>query len=250
MFGQRTSRSAPPLIEQRNLQLPDQLITYTLKRSHKRRSIGLRIDERGLTVSLPLRATETWLESVLQEKSAWVADKLANWQTRKTAPQSWQDGASLIFRGEEFVLRVVPSVRTQPPQLSANELLVYLVRPDAADRGAAQIEKLVSHWYRRQAQQVFEECVAYFVPMMKVAPQQIKLSNAQTQWGSCTAQGVVRLNWRLVKMPLHLIDYVVAHELAHLLEMNHSARFWQVVETVCPDYRQCRAELRSYGIAE
>ena len=68
--------------------------------------------------------------------------------------------------------------------------------------------------------------------------------------GSCTVHGVVRLNWRLVKMPLHLIDYVVVHELAHLVEMNHSAAFWRVVETVCPDYRAWRAELHGYGIAE
>jgi predicted metal-dependent hydrolase len=76
------------------------------------------------------------------------------------------------------------------------------------------------------------------------------MSSATTQWGSCTARGVVRLNWQLVKMPLHLIDYVVVHELAHLVEMNHSPAFWRVVESACPDYKQCRVELRGYGVAE
>jgi hypothetical protein len=92
--------------------------------------------------------------------------------------------------------------------------------------------------------------VGYFAPLLQVSPREVKLSAARTQWGSCTVQGVVRLNWQLVKMPLHLIDYVVVHELAHLLEMNHSPAFWRVVESACPGYRQCRAELRSYGVAE
>ena len=72
----------------------------------------------------------------------------------------------------------------------------------------------------------------------------LTLSNARTQWGLCREDGQVRLNWRLIHLPLHLVDYVVAHELAHLREMNHSARFWAVVGALYPDYRQARSELR------
>jgi len=112
------------------------------------------------------------------------------------------------------------------------------------------VEKIVTRWYRHEALRVFEECVAHFAPLMKVSPREVKLSSATTQWGSCTVRGVVRLNWKLVRMPLHLIDYVVVHELAHLAEMNHSPAFWRVVEDACPEYKKCRAELRGYGIAE
>jgi predicted metal-dependent hydrolase len=122
--------------------------------------------------------------------------------------------------------------------------------PVGMDAEADQIEKTVVQWYREEALRVFGECVEYFAPLMNVAPRELRLTSARTQWGSCTVRGVVRLNWHLVKMPLHLIDYVVVHELAHLVEMNHSLAFWKVVEGVCPDYRQCRAELRGYGIAE
>jgi predicted metal-dependent hydrolase len=73
----------------------------------------------------------------------------------------------------------------------------------------------------------------------------VHLSNARTRWGSCHASGRVHLNWRLVQMPLHLIDYVVAHEVAHLLEMNHSQRFWRTVARMVPDYAARRRELRS-----
>ncbi|MFH2134572.1 MAG: SprT family zinc-dependent metalloprotease [Pseudomonadota bacterium] len=238
------AKPVPPAVEQRSLQLSDKHISYTLKRSSKRRSIGLRIDERGLTVSMPLRASEKWLHSVLQDKASWVLDKLEDWQVGKVMPVVWQDGAAIPFRGEMFTLRVVADLFGAPPRLQGENLILQLNRTITEQR----IEKLVSQWYRAQALQVFEECVAHFAPMMGVSPSVIRVSSARTQWGSCSASGVVSLNWHLVKLSLPLIDYVVVHELAHLKEMNHSAAFWQVVESVCPDYLELRKELRGIRV--
>jgi hypothetical protein len=218
----------PAVVEQRSIQLAGKPVTYTLKRTSRRSSIGLRIDDRGLTVNIPLRASEKWLYSVLQEKAE---------------PQQWVDGEHILYRGETFTLRIIPSLFDAPPQLHGTQLIVHISKAD----NPAAIEKAVMRWYRHEALQLFTECVAHFAPLMKVNPSEIKLSSARTQWGSCTTRGTVRLNWQLIKMPLHLVDYVVAHELAHLREMNHSAAFWDVVETVCPDYAQRRGELRRWS---
>jgi len=234
-----------PAVEQRSIQLAGVPVTYTLKRS-KRRSIGLRIDDHGLTVTIPLRTSEKWLYSVLNEKADWVVEKLGSWKTKKIVSPTWVDGEKLPFRGETFILRIFPSLFNSPPQLRGEQLHLFL--KDICDE--KNIEKVVTKWYRLEAERVFQECVAHYAPLMSVAPKQIKLSAARTQWGSCTSDGVVRFNWHLVRMPLHLIDYVVVHELAHLIEMNHSAAFWRVVEGACPDYKKCRAELRSFGISE
>lgn len=235
----------PPAAEQRSIQLADQHITYTLKRSSKRRSIGLRIDDNGLTVSMPQRASEKWLHSVLQEKAGWVVDKLANWQSRKAPVQKWEDGETVLFRGEQFTLRIVSGLVRAAPQLTESELIIPVY--DTANERA--IMRKIMQWYKREAEQVFRECVEHFAPLMNVSPAAIKLTSARTQWGSCTAQGVIRLNWQLVTMPLHLIDYVVVHELAHLVEMNHSPAFWAIVEGACPDYVQVRKELREWSPA-
>jgi len=246
MFNKLRTSNPPPAAEQRSIQLAGTPITYTLKRSNKRRSIGLRIDDRGLTVNIPLRASEKWLNSVLNDKADWVIAKLGSWYSNRKEKQLWQEGEKIAFRGERLTLRIVPSLFNTPAQLRGEQL--YLHVTDITDE--AKIEKAVTKWYRDEAVRVFQECVAHYSPLMSVSPKQIKLSSARTQWGSCTIQGVVRLNWHLVKMPLHLIDYVVVHELAHLIEMNHSAAFWRVVESACPDYSKCRTELRSHGISE
>ncbi len=234
----------PSAAEQRTVELAGTSVTYTLKRTSRRRSIGLRIDDRGLTVNVPLRASEKWLHSVLQDKARWVVEKMENWQAKKPAPQQWVDGEPILFRGEIFTLRIVPSLFDAPPQLHGTHLAVHVSQADNPDA----IEKIIERWYRRVAMQLFEECVAHFAPLMNVSPRELKLSAARTQWGSCTVRGTVLLNWQLIKMPLYLINYVVVHELAHLVEMNHSAAFWRVVGKVCPDYVRLRGKLRKWHV--
>jgi predicted metal-dependent hydrolase len=233
-----------PAIEQRAALLAGKHITYTLKRSGKRRSIGLRIDDRGLTVSVPLRASEKWLSSVLQEKARWVVEKLDGWQTCKPPELRWQDGEKIDYLGELLELRVVQSLFATPAHHHNKELWVFV----GDDSDTAHIEQAVSHWYHREAEQLFARRVAHYAPLLNAVPRTVKLSQAQTQWGSCTAHGSVRLNVQLIKLPERLIDYVVVHELAHLRELNHSAAFWRVVESVCPDYSSLRGELKAVAI--
>jgi hypothetical protein len=244
MFKRLRNLVSPPAEEQRAALLAGKQITYTLKRSGKRRSIGLRIDDRGLTVSMPLRASENWLHSVLQDKANWVVEKLDGWQSRKRETPRWADGETIPFLGEKLMLRIRQSLFAAPAQQRGKELWLFV-----ADEGdAAHIEQMVSNWYRLQAAPLFAERVAHYAPLMGVAPRMLKLSAAKTQWGSCTTRGTVRLNEQLIRLPLKLVDYVVVHELAHLREMNHSAAFWEVVKGACPNYARLRRELKSIAL--
>lgn len=230
-----------PSAEQRAVLLEGRHITYTLKRSSKRRSIGLRIDGRGLTVSMPLRATEHWLNEVLQERANWVVEKLDDWEVHAPEILSWTDGEIIPYLGEVLTLRV--------GQFSKNIQHVGEELRVKDGGGEASIERRVSVWYRQQALPLFVARVAHYAPLLDVQPDSVKLTNAGTQWGSCTSTGVVRLNVQLIKLPEYLIDYVIVHELAHLREMNHSAAFWRVVESACPDYLRLRSELKAVGLS-
>jgi predicted metal-dependent hydrolase len=113
----------------------------------------------------------------------------------------------------------------------------------------AEVGALVRNWLHAQASRLLAWRLARIARRLGRAPSRFALSNAQTQWGSCTRRGHVRLNWRLVQAPLTLIDYVAAHELAHLIHLDHSPRFWAQVAELCPDALARRAELRTMGAA-
>lgn len=244
MFKRLRNLTSPPSVEQRAALLSGKHITYTLKRSGKRRSIGLRIDDRGLTVSMPLRASEKWLNSVLQDKADWVVEKLDGWQTRKPESPLWRDGETIDHLGELLALRVVQSLFASPPQRRGKELWIFV----AGTGEASQIEQMVTGWYQGEAQNLFEQRAAHYAQLLNVAPRAIKLSAAKAQWGSCAVNGTVRLNVQLIKLPMRLIDYVVVHELAHLRELNHSGAFWRIVASVCPDYPDLRSELNDIAL--
>jgi predicted metal-dependent hydrolase len=122
-------------------------------------------------------------------------------------------------------------------------LRLHLGLPQGADPG--QIRDTVQSWLQRQARRVFEERCALYAPRLGVRMKRLSLSSAATRWGSASADGSIRLNWRLVHFGLPVIDYVVTHELAHLREMNHSPAFWDVVRQALPDFEAARGALRS-----
>lgn len=228
-------------VETHLIRLAGQEVPYLLKRS-RRRSVGLRVDATGLTVQAPLRASHKWLEQVLHEKARWVQDKLAQMQATTLPAPLWQDGEAVPFLGETLRLTLLQG-SSQPPFLCDGELILGV----PATLPTSHVEKQVVGWYRNQALACFRERASYYAVHLGLAFSSLKLSNAATRWGSCNARGQLRLNWRLIKAPLPLIDYVVAHELAHLRHLDHSPAFWRVVESLYPDYASARTALRESG---
>lgn len=219
--------------------LAGQAVDFALQRS-ARRSIGLRIDHRGLRVGAPLRASLRDIETLIREHGIWVLDKLADWRERPP-PERFAviDGALLDILATPTRLRIVPATRAASA-FSADE--IYLAVPAGTAPG-----KVLENALRHQARTLFAARLAHFAPQLGVAPPPLRLSSARTRWGSCSARGNIALNWRLILMPPAIVDYVVCHELAHLKEMNHSPRFWSVVEQLCPDWKAQRNELRRLG---
>jgi predicted metal-dependent hydrolase len=145
--------------------------------------------------------------------------------------------------GRELRLEVAAAPQPGARLLDDNRLLVELREPGSRDA----VQEAVVKWYRRHAQAHFQERLALLAPRLGVAVPRLFLSSARTRWGSCNARRQVRLNWRLVQATQGTIDYVAVHELAHLVEMNHSPRFWALVATACPDYKAACEELNHMG---
>jgi predicted metal-dependent hydrolase len=215
-------------------------IAYTLKISARRRTVGLRIDASGLTVHIPKRISKRSVASLLQDKSDWITRKLAEWQDRPPAMQ-WQDGAALRYLGQDIQLSLRADARNRAVEFDGARL--YLSLPNPEDD--ATVQRKVAQWYRKQALTDFTRRIELLAAKLGVDTPPMFLSNAKTRWGSCNSRGEIRLHWRLIQAPPHIIHYVVAHELAHLKEMNHSPKFWAWVEKLCPDYSAARQELKA-----
>ena len=230
---------------QREIVFGEHRVAYELRRA-RRRSIGFVIGGDGLSVSAPRWVALHDVEAALREKSAWILRKLHEQRERSRrvarARIDWRDGAVLPFLGSPVAVVLDPGA--VGAVLDATGLAPQLRLGLAPSASPAQIRDTVQSWLQRQARRVFEERIALFAPRLGVRVARLSLSSATTRWGSASASGAVRLNWRLVHFALPVIDYVVTHELAHLREMNHSPAFWDVVRSVLPDYEAARSTLR------
>ncbi|WON74840.1 SprT family zinc-dependent metalloprotease [Nitrosospira sp. Is2] len=234
--------------ELRNIHLNGREVTYILMRC-RRRTIGMRIDRSGLTVRIPVRETLQWVESVLEKRADWIVTKLNEWKNRKPSGPAWEEGSIFLLLGAPWRVTVTTAgtVCMVPLDIGAGVEETQFRLPLPSLLTAQQIERAVMDWYHHHALECFSRRMTLYAQKLGVALPQLRLSHARTLWGSCHSRGVVRLNWRLIQKPLDLVDYVVAHELSHLIEMNHSPAFWQTVESIYPDYKAARKRLRMLG---
>ena len=263
----RSEPTVPPrengnTINKRRILINNTLLEYELQRS-KRRSIGFLINEDGLRITAPRWVTIAAIEVAIHEKQRWILRKLSERKERtlrKPKPELiWRDGATIPYLGKEMVLRTITEstiemhgdarmkisadIRFDP---EAYELRLYL--PQHASEQL--IKDSVLSWLKKQATNEFNQRLPGFAEKLNVRYHSMSLSSAATRWGSCTSQGKIRLNWRLIHFSPFVIEYVIAHELAHLKEMNHSPRFWATVESVFPDYDIARHQLRQHATSD
>lgn len=227
-------------------------VGYEFKRG-KRRTIGLSVSHEGLSVSAPRWTPHTEVEALLHAKSGWVIEKLQ--QARQRAGELarvrtvWADGETFEFLGQPVRLRLdatlVQAQRLDEADASGVRELRLRLSSSASE---SQIRDAAQAWLMRQARALFEERLRHFGPVLGVAHRSLRLSSAGTRWGSASADGSIRLNWRLIHLKPEMIDYVVVHELSHLRHMDHSPQFWDVVASVMPDHQQRRQALRRAAV--
>jgi hypothetical protein len=235
----------------REIRLDDHIVAYLLKRV-RRKTIGFIVGAEGLSVNAPKWVTVADIEAGIREKGKWILRKLQEQGERQRKQQEarieWKDGTSIPFLGETVIVVIDPRatgaiLNTDAEALpGVPRLALHVGLSQSAS--AEQIRDAVQSWLQRQAKRIFEERCRHFAQQLNVRYTRVSLSSAQTRWGSASADGSIRLNWRLIHFTMSAIDYVVAHELAHLRHMDHSQRFWDVVRSVIPDYEQVRGSLK------
>jgi predicted metal-dependent hydrolase len=218
--------------------LGGRVIEYRFTR-RRRRTLGIMVDGAGLSVAAPLGAPWREVESFLRHKERWILRKLDEW-ARAPQPQR--------LRGESG--EVVPLFGA-PVVLDVSYGRRRLVRHEAGRlhvrASPTRVLDALVRWLKDTAHAVLAPRAAHYAALLGRPVPRVTISNARTQWGVCSEAGVIRLSWRLVHIDPALADYVVAHEAAHLVELNHSARFWKLVSALYPDWEEARHRLELAG---
>ena len=220
------------------IRLGGRWIEYRFAR-RRRRTIGITVDASGLAVAAPMRAPWREIEGFLRHKERWIVAKLDEW-VRFPQPSIVRGatGECLLLFGQPLTLEVHTGRRAV--HRATERLLVSAPSPQ-------RVAKVLIGWLKAQAIGALTPRTAHYAARLDVQAPRLALSNARTQWGVCTEDGVIRLSWRLVHLDPALADYVVAHEVAHLVELNHSKRFWTLLTRLYPDWREARQRLELAG---
>ncbi len=226
--------SAPPEAKTRHLLIGGRIVDYRLKSGAKR--LTMTIDERGLRIGAPRRVPLTEIEAFVHGHGDWVLKKLGE-LAHATQPRhlTVKDGLRLPLLDGDAEVRVLPGANRVR---WVADVLVLEARPEA------DLAQLAIRALQKRALTHFSGRLAHYSGRLELELPKLGLSSAHTRWGSCSKHGGIRVNWRLIHLPAHLGDYVVAHEVAHLLEMNHSPRFWTVVTSLYPEWKDARSELK------
>jgi len=220
-----------------------------IRSSRRRRTVALALERDGLTIMAPAGAERVTIERIAKGRSAWIVRKLADLQEVRQQPdREFINGESIQYLGRHYRLRVIDSIG---PRTSARLKGAWLevAVPPAADHvvRTTAINGCILRWFRARAGAHMRTRVSHWSARMGITCAGVLISDPQKRWGSCDQGNLLRFNWRIVMAPSSLIDYVVVHELCHVVHKDHSDDFWRLLANVMPDYELRRQDLKKAG---
>ena len=223
-------------------------IDYTVRRSRRRRkTVQISVVRGEVIVSAPARTPARELEDIVRSRMPWIRRQLSK-ETREPEPRRFISGETLPYLGRSTALVIEPADSTLTSVRFHNGQFRIAV-PDTLDDAARvkSISDAIIQWYRGRAEERLPELVRRWLPRLGGSPSKVLIRNQKQRWGSCSADGTLRFNWRVMMLKPALIEYIVVHELAHLTHQNHSRDYWEHVTAAMPDAQQRRSTLRDAG---
>jgi predicted metal-dependent hydrolase len=218
-------------------------IEYTLVRS-RRKTASIYIERDGkVSVFVPEKLTTRQIEDLLESKRKWIYRNLAEWQDLNAGKvqRDYVNGEGFLYLGRSYRLKLVPDL-TEPLMLKDGYFCLLASNGSSPDADAA-----FKAFYRDKGAIRIPPRVAYYRAKMDVEPRSVKVIDLKHRWASCTPGGNLNFHWKCMMAPLTVLDYIVVHELAHLIYPNHTAAFWNEVDKVMPDFQDRKEWLRANG---
>ncbi|MCX8111387.1 MAG: M48 family metallopeptidase [Syntrophorhabdaceae bacterium] len=215
---------------------------YRLIRSRKRKkTLSLKIDREGeVIIQAPYKTPLKEIDGFFREKIVWVEKKLAEHRAHKAKTnkiRGFEDGEGFFYLGYSYPLLFKDGKGFNGVRLVNGNFIIHRDFRDNAERFFVE-------WYKKTARELFQERADYYSKTLKLYPSGIKITSGLYRYGSCSGRDSISLSWRLIMAPLQIIDYVIVHELCHIKEKNHSYRFWNLMESIIPDYKERKKWLK------
>ena len=202
--------------------VPDKII-----RSH-RRSMAIIISDKGeLVVRAPMRLSYDKIYSFIKEKEKWIITKQKEVENKKLINKDIITNKNVLFLGSKYEIKYLDGIKKI--ELSEKEILIPTTYKDVSPK--------LKQWYTKHAKKILTERLEFFANVMQIDYASVNICNSKSKWGSCDSNRNIKLNFRLIMLPHKTLDYVLVHELSHILEMNHSKEFYKIVSTIMPTYK-------------
>ena len=242
----------PP--EVREVHFGDTTISYEVIRGHRRRkTVEIRADPvDGIRVAVPALTSPKRVEEIVRRRAPWILRQLNGHSNgySSRSPREFVSGETFEYLGRQTRLQVLEDggLHSAEVHLLPGRFVVKVQAGLTLEERETQIAGALNRWYRTHAAAKIKERVSLFAERLGANPSDVLIRDQKTRWGSCSAKGVLRFNWRIVMAPLSLVDYVVAHELCHILHPNHGSAFWSQLASLIPDCELRRQRLRRDGL--
>jgi predicted metal-dependent hydrolase len=235
------------------IQFGKKRINFEIKRGNREKSVGIHVHPAAkVTVLAPRHLDEEKIRMILQKKARWIIEKqqLIRNHGDSNPVKEFVSGESFPYLGKNYRLKVVRSSagREGKCKLVNGRLLVETNGKSGSESGKTVVRKAIIEWYFEHAENKVKERLDRFALQIGKRPASVEIKNQVRRWGSCSRNGMVRLNWKIIMAPVSVIDYVIVHELCHLVYPQHSSQFWQKIQSIIPDYKRRREWLKGNGL--
>lgn len=233
-----------------SIQFGNKTIPYTLKTSHRRKTLSISVDHYGVSVISPSDVEITRIESTLQKKAPWIIKQLSDFSEMNTEGKErlFLSGEKLPYLGRHYRLKVQKTESNKPSFRFYQSGFYAELSSDITEAEHRDIlYPLYVNWIKERANSFAQDRLKRFTLKLQQKPNKIIIKEQEQRWGSCTPSGNILLNWRIFLAPASMVDYVLAHELVHLKHLNHSKEYWETLQMLLPDYEQRKEWLRING---
>jgi len=234
-----------------SIQFGQDTIPYTIKWSERRKTVSISVDANGVYVTAPTKTTTEKIKEIVYQKATWIRAQLFHFNEMidESHHRSFLSGEKLPYLGRQYRLKVFKNRNVFQPTFKFQQgTFIAMLPPQITEEQHRELLlPLYEQWIKEKGEAFVRNRISRFTLKLQQEPTKIKIKDQQQRWGSCTANGQVLINWRILLAPVSIIDYVLAHELAHLKYMDHSKAFWDTLGMLVADYEGRKEWLRVNG---